>query len=92
MLCTVYKSPKKEHTYLFIKRRDDFASVPESLLQTFGTPVLVTILDLNRRTSLAQSDLTKVRAALDEQGYYLQLPPPVDDLLAQNKAFLQQHS
>ncbi|MCH8537114.1 MAG: YcgL domain-containing protein [Alkalimonas sp.] len=92
MLCTVYKSPKKEQTYLFMKQRDDFSAVPENLLQTFGTPELVTILDLNRRTSLAQSDLTKVRAALDEQGYYLQLPPPVEDLLAENKAFLQQHS
>ena len=29
-------------------------------------------------------------AALLEQGYYLQLPPPVEDLLAAHKAALQQ--
>lgn len=92
MLCTIYKSPKKEQTYLFVKQRDDFSAVPEALLQTFGKPVLVTILNLDRRTSLAYSDLSKVRTALEQQGYYLQLPPPVEDLLAQNKAFLQQHS
>lgn len=85
MLSAVYKSPKKELTYLFILQRDDFSAVPEGLLQTFGTPQLVTILNLAKREKLAFADLDKVRERLNEQGYYLQLPPPQEDLLVEHR-------
>lgn len=85
MLCAIYKSLKKEHTYLFVKTRDDFSSVPEALLQTFGTPVLVTLVNLATKEKLAFADLAKVKANLNEQGYYLQLPPPKEDLLKEHK-------
>lgn len=88
MLCAVYKSLKKDQTYLYIERRDDFDKVPDALLATFGKPELVTLINLEKRTSLALADLSKVKAELSEKGYYLQLPPPVDDLLAEHKAFI----
>jgi uncharacterized protein len=86
MLCAVYKSVKKDSTYLYVKQRDDFSAVPEALLKTFGTPVLVTIINLAKREHLALADIDKVQQQLQEQGFYLQLPPPVDNLLAQHKA------
>lgn len=86
MLCAIYKSTKKEQTYLFVKTRDDFSSVPKPLMQTFGTPVLVTIINLATKEKLAFADLAKVNTNLTEQGYYLQLPPPKEDLLKQHKA------
>jgi uncharacterized protein len=86
MLCAVYKSLKKDSTYLYVKQRDDFSAVPEALLKTFGTPVLVTIINLAKREHLALADIDKVQQQLQEQGFYLQLPPPVDNLLAQHKA------
>lgn len=88
MLCAVYKSLKKDSTYLYVQRRDDFSAVPDALLKTFGTPVLVTLLNLAKREHLALADIDKVRQQLSEQGYYLQLPPPEDNLLAQHKASL----
>ena len=88
MLCAVYKSLKKDSTYLYVQRRDDFSAVPDALLKTFGTPVLVTLLNLAKREHLALADIDKVRQQLSEQGYYLQLPPPEDNLLAQHKANL----
>ncbi|MDX3774436.1 YcgL domain-containing protein [Chromatiaceae bacterium AAb-1] len=90
MLCAVYKSPRKEGTYLFVERRDDFSAVPAGLLNSFGVPRLVTIINLAAREQLAQADIHKVRQALTEQGFYLQLPPPPEDLLAQHKAGIQQ--
>ncbi|WP_375054893.1 YcgL domain-containing protein [Zobellella sp. DQSA1] len=81
MLCVVYKSPKKADTYLFIERRDDFSRVPGSLLDTFGTPQLAMIVNLATKARLAQADIDKVRQALRTQGYYLQLPPPPENLL-----------
>ena len=59
--------------------------MPEGLLQTFGTPQLVTILNLAKREKLAFADLDKVRERLNEQGYYLQLPPPQEDLLVEHR-------
>ncbi|MDO6427294.1 YcgL domain-containing protein [Thalassotalea sp. 1_MG-2023] len=86
MLTAVYKSAKKEQTYLFIKQRDDFSQVPETLLQVFGKPELVTVVNLKTKIKLGFADINKVRDSLTEQGYYLQLPPPKEDLLAEHKA------
>lgn len=90
MLCAVYKSVRKDSTYLYVERRDDFSKVPEALLQTFGTPVLVTLINLARLEHLALADLNKVKQQLQSQGYYLQIPPPVDNLLAEHKKLSQQ--
>lgn len=86
MLCSIYNSPRKPQTYLFINKRDDFSSVPEALMKTFGTPKLVTIINLATKDKLAMADLEKVKNNLTEQGFYLQLPPPQEDLLKAHKA------
>ncbi|QBG37612.1 YcgL domain-containing protein [Litorilituus sediminis] len=86
MLCAIYKSAKKEQTYLFIKKRDDFSDVPEALMTTFGTPTLVTIVNLATKDKLGMADINKVKTSLDEQGFYLQLPPPKEDMLKAHKA------
>ncbi len=88
MLSAIYKSPKKPETYLYVLRRDDFSQVPAALLEMFGKPQLVTVLDLSSRVSLAGADLEKVRHMLTETGYYLQLPPPPEDLLKSHKNWL----
>jgi uncharacterized protein YcgL (UPF0745 family) len=75
MLCAVYKSRKKDSTYLYVKQRDDFSAVPQALLDTFG-----------KREHLALADIDRVKQQLQQQGFYLQLPPPPEDLLAQHKA------
>ena len=85
MLCAVYKSLKKQQTYLFVPKRDDFSDVPEGLLAVFGTPVLVTMINLANRDKLAFADLTKVKESLSESGFYLQLPPPPENLLDEHK-------
>lgn len=81
MLCTIYKSPKKALTYLFINKRDDFSEVPKPLMTTFGTPQLVTIVNLATKEKLAMADIEKVKKELTANGFYLQLPPPQEDLL-----------
>lgn len=85
MLCAVYKSGKKDGAYLYVQKRDDFSAVPAALLQSFGTPQLVTLINLAGREHLANADINKVKQQLAEQGFYLQIPPPVEDLLAQHK-------
>jgi len=89
MLCAVYKSPKKANTYIFVETRDDFSDVPSGLMSTFGTPILVTLINLATKDKLGFADLEKVRSNLIEQGFYLQLPPPQENLLTEHKEMLQ---
>lgn len=81
MLCVIYKSTKRDQTYLYVEKKDDFSRVPEELLKGFGKPQLSMLLPLDGSKKLVNADLTKVKAALEEQGYYLQLPPPLESLL-----------
>lgn len=78
MECVVYRSAKKADTYLFIERADDFSKVPEDLLRRLGRLERVMDLDLAVRPMLARTDAATVERHLVEDGYYLQLPPPVE--------------
>lgn len=85
MICAVYKSPKKDATYLFVERRDDFSRIPDSLLTVFGKPQFVMLLSLKQTRSLAFVEPERLLEALAMQGYFLQLPPPEPDLLKQHR-------
>ncbi|HFQ2071401.1 TPA: YcgL domain-containing protein [Providencia stuartii] len=83
MICAIYRSPNREQTYLYIEKKDDFSRVPEELMKQFGTPQFAMTLSLANRDKLANADIEKVKADLIEVGYYLQFPPPVENLLAE---------
>jgi uncharacterized protein YcgL (UPF0745 family) len=87
MLCAVYKSSKKQETYLYVPGRDDFSKVPEALFKTFGKPVFMMIMPLKKDRELARVDIHKLRLELKTKGFYLQLPPATENLL---KIHLQQ--
>lgn len=81
MLCAVYKSSKKDETYLYVPGRDDFKQVPKALMNTFGVPVFLMIMPLKEGRKLARMDVAKLRNELNSKGYYLQLPPPAENML-----------
>lgn len=81
MFCVIYRSPQRDQTYLYVEKKDDFSRVPEELLKGFGKPQLAMMLPLDGSKKLVNADLTKVKLALEAQGYYLQLPPPAESLL-----------
>lgn len=80
-LCTIYKSLKKTDSYLYVEKTDDFSKVPEALMKMFGRPQLVMTIDLDKREKLGIADLEKVKQELVGNGFYLQLPPPKENLL-----------
>ena len=75
MQCVIYKGSKKPDSYLFIEREDDFSRVPESLLSMLGSLEYVMTLELHQELRLARASVSEVMCKLEEQGYYLQLPP-----------------
>ncbi|WP_194437837.1 YcgL domain-containing protein [Vibrio fluminensis] len=84
MLCAIYKSAKKEGAYLYVPKKDDFSQVPDQLMQMFGKPTMVMMVNFAGRT-LAQVDIEKVKQSINEQGFFLQLPPPPKNLLDEYK-------
>ncbi|MEZ8142197.1 hypothetical protein A1OO_19710 [Enterovibrio norvegicus FF-33] len=86
MYCAIYKSSKKDSTYLYVNRKDDLGDVPQQLLQTFGKPHFVMMVNLDKREKLAIADLDKVKESLQRDGFYLQLPPPIDQVLQHIRA------
>ena len=75
MYCYVYKSLRKSDSYLYIKERDAFDVIPDTLRTLLGRLQFVMELDLGGRDKLANADPAEVMRLLDTQGYYLQLPP-----------------
>ncbi|HFZ8993174.1 TPA: YcgL domain-containing protein [Citrobacter freundii] len=84
MFCVIYRSTKRDQTYLYVEKKDDFSRVPQELMAGFGQPQLTMILPLDGRKTLVNADIEKVKQALTDQGYYLQMPPPPENLLKQH--------
>lgn len=53
--------------------------LPEELLSLFGKPQEVMTMLLRPEKPLSRVDVQKVIEALETKGYYLQLPPPLDE-------------
>lgn len=80
-LCSIYRSPKEEGMYLYVDKDNDLASVPEALLKRFGQPELAMTLLLTPDKKLARADVAKVLETIEEQGFYLQMPPRPDEIM-----------
>ncbi|WGE34657.1 YcgL domain-containing protein [Actinobacillus genomosp. 1] len=87
-LCAIYRSPKKEGMFLYVAKRDQFDSVPEALRQMFGKPQFVMLFNLTGEKQLKRSKNEEVLQVIQTQGFFLQMPPPPENLL---KTFLEQH-
>ena len=74
MLCFVYRSNKRDHTYVYMAKKDDFEILPAALSARLGLLELVLEVDLDPQRKLAKEDAKTVLASLAEQGWYLQLP------------------
>ena len=88
ILCDIYRSSKKDDLYLYVPKLKGLKDVPEVLLEMFGKPTLAFSLLLTAKRRLAKEDIEKVMQALDEKGYFLQLPSADGDIEMQNIAQL----
>jgi uncharacterized protein YcgL (UPF0745 family) len=82
MQCFIYKSLKKDGLYLYMAKKDNFASLPEALLASVGKLVFVMALELTPERKLAREDSQKVLASLQDKGFFIQMPPSTSSLLS----------
>ena len=74
MQCAIYRSSRKQDTYLYLAAKDDFSCVPENLLQLLGKTLHVMDLELHPERRLAQEDAVEVLQNLQQRGLHLQMP------------------
>jgi len=75
VLCEVFRSPRREGLYLYVPREKGLTQVPEALLESFGKPESALVFRLAADRRLARVAASDVLAALQDRGYYLQMPP-----------------
>ena len=71
----IYRSKKKEGMYLYLNKGEKIEQLPEGLQQAFGRAEFAFSLLLHSQRKLANADIHKVMQALQDTGFYLQLPP-----------------
>lgn len=82
MLCFVYRSTRRDQTYVYLAKRDDFDSLPDDLSERLGPLQLVLEVDLDPQRRLAKEDARAVLTSLRDRGWHLQLPRTEQSLLA----------
>jgi len=75
ILCDIYKGNKKSEMYLYVPSDAGLKEVPEVLLESFGELELVIKLELTATRKLARVDVSTVIEAIQQKGFYLQVPP-----------------
>ncbi|HET9049343.1 MAG TPA: YcgL domain-containing protein [Chiayiivirga sp.] len=79
MRCHVYKSRKRPDAYVYVDEHTDPANLPEALRNALGPLDPALSFDLTAERRLARADAATVITAIALQGYYVQLPPSVDE-------------
>ena len=81
MNCFVYRSNNKPGLYLYLKEKDNFNEVPESLIRLLGDTKFSFEFDLGKNRKLVRAEAKEVLRIMKENGYFLQMPPPKSDIL-----------
>lgn len=72
--CTVYKSQKKDETYIFIPTTTALSELPEELLKVLGQTEMVMTLKLTAEKKMARGTAKEIMKSIETQGFHLQMP------------------
>ena len=80
-LVEIFRSSRKDEMYLYVEKVKGLVDVPGDLMKQFGEPESVMTLVLAPDRKLARADTVEVLQNIEEQGFYLQMPPTAEELL-----------
>lgn len=89
---SVFRSSKKNDTYVFVRRGQKWDELPEGLRGIFGQPVHSMDLVLTPDRKLARTTGKQVLEALAEKDFYLQMPEEQDSYVVDFKRKLEQRN
>lgn len=76
-LCTIFKSNREQELYVYVPQEQGVENIPEALLERMGQLSEVMTINISPDRKLARAEATKVLGEIDENGFYLQLPPDI---------------
>lgn len=75
---SVFRSSKKSDTYIYVRRGQEWAELPESLREIFGNPVHSMDLVMTPDRKLARTTGEQVLKAIADKDFFLQMPEERD--------------
>lgn len=84
MQAFVYKSLRKDDSYVFLASRDDFTRLPEPIRAQLGTLQFVLEVALTPGRKLARDNAEVVRENLTILGFHVQLPTTALDPMTED--------
>ena len=76
-ICDIYRCSKKEGMYIYMDKGTSLDKLPEALKKRTGPLELAMSLVLTPERALANARVQDVITAIDNQGFYLQMPPAI---------------
>lgn len=73
----VYKSKRKDDTFVYLAAPDDFERIPEALRMQLAPFAFVLDVALTPERKLARGNGDAVRENLAMRGFHIQFPPPL---------------
>lgn len=93
--CAVYKSQKKDETYVFIPTTTPLSDLPEDLLKILGQAELIMTLTLTPEKKMARGSADVIMKNIQDKGFHLQMPENpqlnVNPLPTTNERFLDKN-
>ena len=80
-LVEIFKSNKTAEMYLYVDHKRGLRAVPAELLANFGQAKSIMIIPLLKDRILSRVDVHNVLQSINNEGYFLQMPPHPDALV-----------
>lgn len=85
MWCYIYRSSKKDNSYLYMAKENDFSQVPESLMAVFGQPTFVMKVLLDGKRKFVVGTAQEIEQRIKNDGFFVQMLKDDDFCVINNK-------
>ena len=80
-LIEIFKGSKVAQMYIYVDRKDGLDKVPDELLARFGSIESVMLIKITAEKKLAQVCAKDVLSSIENQGFFVQMPPSAANLV-----------
>ena len=81
MLVSVFRSNKKDGMYLFVENKDILNELPDAVVKQLGETEFSFEFELSEARQLSNADSKEVIDTIGKQGFYIQMPADIEDIL-----------
>lgn len=78
----IYRSKKRKGLYVYLAEQDNFDALPPAVQDAVGELEFAMELEVTPERKMAKEDPTLVIANLDKNGFHIQMPRDIEELLA----------